>query len=69
MAEDLTAVETQLDVWKQGARETEIPQRGRAVVGLQLLLGAGRGIPSMLTTGGVVSKQTVENSHSSVLFD
>lgn len=43
------SLESQLDVWQRGGRGTQIPLRGRAVAAPQLLLGAGRGITSMLT--------------------
>lgn len=46
MAKDLAALEYQLDVWKQGAGEIQIPRQGKAAVGLQLLPAAARGVTS-----------------------
>lgn len=37
--------------------EIQISWQGKAVVGLLLLLGAGRGTINVLIAGGVVSKQ------------
>jgi len=36
MAEEISVMESQLEVWKQGAGEIRIPRQGRAALGLQL---------------------------------